>query len=294
MATAERRDLREFLISRRARLSPEQVGLDPGDGQRRVPGLRREELARLVGVSVDYYMRLEQGRPVNVSEQVLESISRVLRLDETERSHLFNLARPTHAHRRASVSRAQRLRPEVRTLLDSLVTPAFVLGRRMDVLATNQLARALICDFDALPAQRRNMARWSFLDPAARELYPDWEAIARQNVAVLRAQAGRYPDDTDLSALVGELTVKSKEFASWWTEHAVHSRTHGVKRYHHPVVGDLSVSYEVLHLASDPEHTLFIYTVEPGSPDEDALRLLASWTSQPPTRTGAPHPPNSP
>ena len=245
-----------------------------------------------MGVSVDYYMRLEQGRPVNVSEQVLEAISRVLRLGETERAHLFNLARPTHARRPAPVSSGPRLRPEIRMLLDSLSTPAFVLGRGMVVLATNQLARALICDFDALPAQRRNMARWSFLDPAARELYPDWDTIARQNVAVLRAQAGCHPDDTALSELIDELTAHSAQFAAWWTEHDVHSRTHGIKRYHHPVVGDLSVFYEVLTLASDPEQTLFIYTVEPGSADEDALRLLASWTTQPPTRT--PHPPNPP
>jgi transcriptional regulator with XRE-family HTH domain len=279
MTTTPKDELREFLRTRRARLRPEDVGLEAGDGHRRVPGLRREELARLAGVSVDYYVRLEQGRNASVSASVLEAIARALQLDEDERAHLFDLARPTRRARRRVAPRVQRVRPGIRLLLDNLPVPAFVTGRRLDVLATNALARALLCDFDALPPGERNHARWIFLDPATRELYDDWEAVARDNVAVLRMEAGRHPDDPELSALIGELTVKSPEFAEWWPRHDVLRRSHGTKRYHHPVVGDLTVSYEALPVPDDPEQTLFVYSVEPGSASADALALLGSWTA---------------
>ena len=270
-------ELREFLRSRRARIAPEDVGLPAGHGHRRVPGLRREELAMLAGVSVDYYVRLEQGRNASVSGSVLDAIARALQLDEHERAHLFDLAKPTRAPRRPA-PRPQRVRPGMRTLLDNLVTPAFVLGRRLDILATNRMARALLCDFDALPPRERNHARWVFLDPAARELYLDWEAVARDNVAVLRMDAGRHPDDPELSELIGELTIKSPDFARWWSDHDVLRQTHGTKRYHHPVVGNLTVAYEALPLPDDAEQTLFVYSVEPGSPSAEALALLGSWS----------------
>ncbi len=275
---AKRIELSQFLQSRRARLHPEDVGLDAeAAGPRRVPGLRREELAQLAGVSVDYYVRLEQGRQVNASDQVLDALARALNLDETEHAHLVALARPTAARRSPAIPK-QRVRRGTRLLLDGLTGPAFILGPRLEVLATNRMARALLCDFDALPPRERNHARWVFLDPATRTLYADWERVARDNVAVLRLAAGRHPDDPELAALVGELSVKSDDFARWWAAHDVLRRSHGTKRFAHPVVGELTISYEALILPDDPEQTLFLYSVEPDSASEAALRLLDSWS----------------
>jgi transcriptional regulator with XRE-family HTH domain len=275
---AAREELREFLRSRRGRVAPEDVGLDPGPGARRVPGLRREELARLAGVSVDYYTRLEQGRDINVSADVLQAIATALRLEVDERDHLFDLARPSRPRRRSTAAPTQRVRPGMLVLLDSLSTPAFVVGRRSDVLASNRLARSLICDFEALPPDERNHARWVFLDPVARDRYLDWRVVARETVASLRMDAGRHPDDPQLAALIGELTMRSPEFAEWWADHDVKVLGHGTKRYHHPVVGDLTIAYEALPIPDAVDQTLFIYTAEPGSPSEDALQLLANWT----------------
>lgn len=283
---AARDELRQFLRSRRARVDPADVGLPPGDGPRRVPGLRREEVARVAGVSVDYYVRLEQGRDLNVSEDVLLAIARALLLDADERAHLLDLAKPTRARRRVRSAPALRVRPAVRMLIDALATPAFVLGRRLDVLAANRMAQALLCDFDALPARERNHARWVFLDPRARERYLDWEAVARDNVATLRMEAGRDPDDPELAALVGELTVRSPQFAAWWTAHEVVRLSHGTKRYHHPLVGELTLTYEALPLPDDAGQTLFLYAVEPGSASERALGLLSSWTLEPAAPAG--------
>ncbi|MFC9896472.1 helix-turn-helix transcriptional regulator [Nocardia sp. NPDC127579] len=274
-------ELKEFLRSRRARLNVDDMPIGGTGGVRRVPGLRREEVARLAGVSVDYYSRLEQGRDLNVSDEVLDAVARALRLDDTERSYLFQVARahPRRARRR-SPARVQRVRPGIRRMLETLddVTPAFVFGRRMDILAANRLARALITDFEALPPRERNLMRFTFLNESARELFLDWEEIARDNVGVLRLDAGRHPDDPLLAELVGELSIKSPEFRGWWADHNVRERSFGTKRYHHPLVGDLAVEYESLTLSGDPDQTLCVYTAAAGSASEASLRLLASWT----------------
>jgi transcriptional regulator with XRE-family HTH domain len=274
-------ELREFLRTRRARLSPQDAGVPVSGTARRVPGLRREELARLAGVSTDYYTRLEQGRDLNVSETVLDAVARALRLDESERTYMFELARHRPHQARHRAGRVQRVRPEVRRVLEALDgrSPAFVIGRHGDILASNRLARALITDFEALPHRERNMIRFMFLDEAARELYREWDQYAADMVASLRFEAARNPDDRRLSELVGELTIKSPEFRTWWDDHAVREKTKGVKLYHHPVVGDMTLSYENVSFPGDAGQSMCIYTVEPGSPSEAALQLLANWTT---------------
>ncbi|MFJ2212167.1 helix-turn-helix transcriptional regulator [Streptomyces sp. NPDC101062] len=272
--------LAEFLRSARARLSPQEAGLaEEGFSRRRVPGLRREELARLAGVSVDYYTRLEQGRSPSASTEVLDALATALRLDDAERAHLHTLARPTSAQRKHR-SRPQRVHPGTWDLLDTLEAacrPGFVLGRRLDVLAHNRLAGRLITDFRALPAAQRNQARFVFLDPHARELYTDWATVAADTAAMLRLDAGRHPDDPALSALVGDLSIRSQEFRRYWSDNKVHRRTTGTKGYHHPLVGDLTITYQALTPGDDPDQTLFIYRAEQDSPSETSLRLLASW-----------------
>ncbi|MDX6336346.1 MAG: hypothetical protein QOG05_3686 [Streptosporangiaceae bacterium] len=273
-------ELRDFLRSRRARITPGDAGLAPQPGTRRVPGLRREEVAQLAGVSMDYYVRLERGRHVNVSETVLDALARALRLNDTERDHLFAVARPGRSRRRPVPP--QRVRPGLYRVLDSLAEiPATVIGRRLDVLATNRMARALVTDFDRLPHRERNMARYMFLNEGARELYIDWEMAARSTVAALHLYAGRYPGDPQLAALIGELSVRDTDFRRWWADHDVFAHTYGYKRLHHPVVGDLTLNYESLTITGDPEQSLGLHTADPGSPSEQALRLLASWASDP-------------
>jgi transcriptional regulator with XRE-family HTH domain len=272
-------ELAEFLSARRARLTPQAAGLEAQDARRRVPGLRREELARLAGVSVDYYTRLEQGRSRSASTDVLEALAAALQLNEAERQHLHLLAKPQPAHRK------RRPRPQsadvatlrLLELFDEVSSPAFVLGRRLDVLAHNRLAGALITEFRELPAPQRNQARFVFFDPHARELYVNWGEVAADTVAMLRLDAGRYPDDEKLSALVGELSIQSVEFRSLWSKHKVVRRTTGTKAYHHPLVGDLTVKYQALNPSGDPDQVLFVYTTQPGSADEASLRLLANW-----------------
>ena len=272
-------ELAEFLSVRRARLTPQEVGLDGPAARRRVPGLRREELARLAGVSVDYYTRLEQGRSRSASADVLDALATALQLNDAERQHLHRLAKPQ------PVQRKRRSRPQsvasatlrLLELFDQVSSPAFVLGRRLDVLAHNRLAGALITEFRELPAPLRNQARFVFFDPHARELYADWDQVAADTVAMLRLDAGRYPDDEKLSALVGELSIRSAQFRAWWSNHKVERRTTGTKAYHHPVVGDLTVKYQALNPSGDPDQILIVYTTEPGSADETSLRLLANW-----------------
>lgn len=273
-------ELSEFLRTRRARLKPQDVGLPEFGRHRRVPGLRREELAQLAGVSVAYYTRLEQGNGKNVSLEVLDSIARALRLSDTERAHLTHLAKPTVKKRqRAAIARPQKVRPGLAHLLDSMEgIPAFVLGRRGDILAWNRMARALLGDFATWEPRERNMARMVFLDPNARDLYVDWECKATEVVSVLRLYAGMNPDDQELLSLVGELSVRSEEFRSLWAAHTVTDKGHGTKRLRHPLVGEMTLSYESLRISGDdPDLFLVTYHAEPGSPAGDALRLLAQW-----------------
>ncbi|MFJ7066703.1 helix-turn-helix transcriptional regulator [Streptomyces sp. NPDC101115] len=273
-------ELSEFLRSRRARLKPQDVGLPEFGRHRRVPGLRREELAQLAGVSVAYYTRLEQGNGKNVSTEVLDSIARALRLSDAERAHLTHLAKPTVKKRqRAASARPQQIRPGLAHLLDAMEgVPAFVLGRRGDILAWNRMARALMGDFATWEPGERNMARMVFLDPNARDLYVDWECKATEVVSVLRLYAGVYPDDQELLSLVGELSVKSEEFRSLWAAHTVTDKGHGQKRLRHPLVGEMTLQYESLKVSGDdPDLMLVTYHAEPGSPSADALRLLAQW-----------------
>ncbi|MER5751573.1 helix-turn-helix transcriptional regulator [Streptomyces sp. NPDC002088] len=280
-------EIREFLRTRRARITPEQAGLAPHPGARRVPGLRREEVAQLAGVSVDYYVRLERGRTQGVSETVLDAVARALHLDDTERAHLFDLAQPTAARaRNRRPQPPQRVRPAVYRALDSLAVPAVVQGRRMDVLAANRLGYALIADFQARPHHERNAARFVFLDEAAHALYTDWERVAADCVATLRLYAGRHSDDPQLTELIGELSLHSDTFRRLWADHDVQAHTTGTKRLHHPLVGDLTLDYVVLAVEGDPDQTLIIYTPEPASPSAEAIGILASWTN---TTASGPH-----
>jgi transcriptional regulator with XRE-family HTH domain len=270
-------DLGQFLRSRRAQVRPADVGLGDGYGRRRVAGLRREEIAQLAGMSVAYYTRLEQGRSTHASDAVLDAIARALQLDAHETLHLRSLARPRRARPR---SRPERLRPELRSMIDAFGdVPAFVAGRFGDVLAWNQVAHALLAghlDVAAPenPADRPNLARLTFLDQHTRELYPDWQRRARDSVAHLRLAAGRHPGDQRLMALVGELTVSSPEFAALWSAHPIHECTFGVQRYRHPLVGELALDEEVMHLPGDAGQRLVVLNARPGSPSADALRLL--------------------
>jgi transcriptional regulator with XRE-family HTH domain len=273
-------EIREFLTSRRARITPEQAGVT-AYGERRVPGLRREEVAVLAGVSVDYYTRLERGNLSGVSEGVLEALARALQLDEAERAHLFDLARaaqPTTPTRRRR--RRQRVRPGVQRMLDAMTgAPAFVCNPRLDILATNRLGRALYSEMFEGAVQQPNTARFTFLDPRATDLYVDWERVANEVVAILRSGAGRDPYDRDLSDLVGVLSTQSETFRKLWAGHNVRFHDTGAKKFHHPVVGELSLTFETMELSADTGLTMFAFTAEPGSKSEEGLNLLASWAA---------------
>ncbi|MFI5683702.1 helix-turn-helix domain-containing protein [Streptomyces sp. NPDC051636] len=272
-----RAELSEFLRSRRARLKPEDVGLPDFGRHRRVPGLRREELAQLAGVSVAYYTRLEQGNGRNVSAEVLDSIARALRLTDAEHAHLTHLAKGKQCKRKPS-ARPQQVRASIGQLLESMdAVPAYVFGRRSEILAWNRMAAAVFGDWAQLPAEERNWARLVFLRPEYRDLFVDWEQKAIDIVCTLRMDAGCYPDDPRLSALVGELSVKSEDFRCLWATHDVKEKSHGVKRLHHPLVGALSLSFESFRMTDDADQSLVVYHAEPASPSAEALRLLASW-----------------
>ncbi|MFJ2027684.1 helix-turn-helix domain-containing protein [Streptomyces sp. NPDC087897] len=273
-----RAELSEFLRTRRARLQPQDVGLPEFGRHRRVPGLRREELAQLAGVSVAYYTRLEQGNGRNVSAEVLDAIARALRLTDAEHAHLTHLARPARHKKKRRPARVQRVRTGLLYLLDSMEgIPAYVTGARSDILAWNPMAAAVFGDWGALPPAERNWARLVFLSPAYRDLFVHWDSKASDMVSYLRLYAGCHPDDPELSALVGELSVKSDEFRRLWATHNVKEKGHGTKLVRHPLAGELTLAYETLNLPDDEEQHLVTYHAEPGSESAGGLRLLASW-----------------
>ncbi len=274
-------EVREFLTSRRAKITPQHAGLPLYGRQRRVSGLRREEVALLAGISVEYYTRLERGNAHGVSDEVLEAVSRALQLNEAEHAHLLDLARTANAQRpprRASAP--QRVRPSIQRIVDAMSEiPAFVQNGRLDVLYANDLAAALYRDMLQDRVRPPNSARFLFLDPRARTLYLDWDSVARDIVAALRGTAGRNPYDRALSDLIGVLSTRSEEFRTRWARHDVRFHRSGTKRLHHSLVGDLTLVYETLELPADPTLTLVTYSAEPGSDSEAALHELARWTA---------------
>lgn len=286
-----RSEIRDFLTTRRARVTPEQVGLkvSPLAGTRRVAGLRREEVALLAGVSVPYYTRLERGDARGATDAVLDAIARALLLDDAERAHLFDLVRAANAT--AAEARAPRrpsrqpVRVELRNMLEAMSgVPAYIRNGRLDLLAGNPLARALFAPIFNSPARPVNAARFTFLDPAAAEFYPDWDAVADQNVATLRAEVGRNPYDKALSDLIGELSTRGDTFRQRWAQHEVRRHRAGAKRLNHPLVGELTFNYEAMELTADEGLYLIVCSVAPGSRDADALNLLASWNAPEPVQ----------
>src|SRR5215475_12080866 len=279
-----RAEIREFLATRRAKITPGQAGMRLYGGRRRVPGLRREEAAMLAGVSIGYYTRLEKGNVAGVSHEVLGAVARALQLDQAERAHLFGLARAARPRRPTARPRGTPpVAASVQHILDAAATAAaFVRNGRLDLLAANALAHALYTPLYAAPARPANLARFCFLDPHSQELYPDWDDVANTTVALLRTEAGRDPLNRDLSGLVGELATTSPQFRTRWAAHDVQLHHAGVKRLRHPVVGMIEVAYTTMDLPAQPGLVLTFYTAQPGSPSEDALRLLASWAATTP------------
>jgi transcriptional regulator with XRE-family HTH domain len=271
-------ELGAFLKARRAELAPRAVGLPEGESHRRVPGLRREEVATLAAISVDYYTRLEQGR-APASASVLATLASALRLDGDQQAYLYEVAGKADARPRRRRSR-QTPRPAMTRLLDQLAgTPALVLGKRMDVLAWNSAAGALFTDFGAIPSGRRNYVRLLFTDPAVRSLHQEWEHDARDAVAALRMEAASDTDDPDLALLVGELAVLDPDFRTWWAERRVNSATYGTKHYRHRLVGELTLDCDTWSSPDGSGQRLMILTAEPGTASEEALRILSSWAA---------------
>jgi transcriptional regulator with XRE-family HTH domain len=283
-----RAEVREFLMTRRARLTPDAAGLPTG-GTRRVVGLRRGEVATLAGVSVEYYARLERGSIAGASASVLDAIGDALQLDDTERAHLLDLARaadgiPTSGRPRRTATGTSVRRPALHWALEAITDAvAFVRNPQQDLLATNALGRAFYSPLIGDGGRTPNLARFQFLDPASHDFYPDWDLFARMCVGIMRAEAGRDPHNRALQDLVGELATRSDLFRTLWAEHDVRAHGSGTKRFHHPDVGDLTLAYEELAITAEPGHILMIYTAEPGSPSAERLRLLASWAAAPET-----------
>ncbi|MEU9345533.1 helix-turn-helix domain-containing protein [Streptomyces sp. NPDC048278] len=278
----QRRQIQEFLASRRARISPQSAGLPVAGRKRRVPGLRREEVAALAGLSVDYYIRLERGALTNASDSVLRAIARALRLDAAEQSHLIDLARggrpSTPSHRRRTAPAA--ITPQVQTVLDALVgVPALVRGPTLDLIAANSLGRALYSVVLTGGGTAPNLLRFTFLDPRAADFWRDWDEVADDLTAQLRAAAGANPFDRSLTDLVGELSTRSDAFRELWARHDVRAHGRGTKGFRHPVVGALELRYDLLQLAAEPGLTMITYTAEPGTASHDNLSLLASWAA---------------
>ena len=276
-----RAEIKEFLSSRRARLTPEQAGLPVYGGNRRVKGLRREEVALLAGVSVDYYVRMERGHLAGASEGVLEALARALQLDDAERAHLFTLAResdPSPTVRRRAATKG--VRPAIQQVLDAITdAPAWIRNGRHDLLAANPMAQALYAPMLADARRPANTARFVYLDPASKEFFTDWERAADDIAAILRLEAGRNPHDKALTELIGELSTRSETFRTRWAAHNVRFHRTGKKKLHHPVVGDLDLDFEAMEFPSDPGLILLVYTAPAGTPTADALKLLASWAA---------------
>jgi len=285
-----RQEVREFLTTRRARITPEQAGL-PATGARRVPGLRRSEVATIAGLSVEYYARLERGQIAGASTGVLDALARALQLDDTERAHLFDLARaadgiPTSGRVRRRTSSNAGSRLSLQWALDAIKDGvAIVRDPHQDLLATNALGRAFYSPVIGDGGRTPNLARFQFLDPASRDFYPDWDLFAQMCVGIMRAEAGRDPHDRALQDLVGELSTRSEIFRRLWADHNVRTHGSGTKRFNHPVVGELTLAYEELAVTAEPGLVLLIYTAEPGSPSAERLHLLASWTATAQTPT---------
>jgi transcriptional regulator with XRE-family HTH domain len=279
-----RADIRNFLSTRRARVTPESAGLPAyGGDRRRVPGLRREEVALIAGVSPQYYIRLERGDAAGVSDSVVDGIANALQLDDVEQAHLLDLIRTASSPRQARRRRqppAQRVRPTVQRLVDAMhLTPAMVLNGRLDVLTTNTLGHAVFAPAFDDPKGTPNMARFVFLDPRARTFFREWGKVAGDTVAILRAEAGRDPHDRAMSDLIGQLATRSDEFRVRWAAHDVAIHATGVKLLHHPFVGDLDLPFESLPLAAGSSSNLVAYAPEPDSAAHDALTLLAGWAA---------------
>lgn len=278
-----RDEVRDFLTTRRERLTPEQAGVPFFGGKRRVKGLRREEVAMLAGMSTDYYTRLERGNLSGVSQSVLDALARALQLDEAERTHLFDLAytanTPTPGRSPRRPPKRTTVRHGVQSILDTINAPAYARNGRMDILATNRLSRALYVD--ALGAGATfNLARYLFLDPRSQDFYREWETVAADCVAALRTQAGRNPYDRGLTDLIGELSTRSEHFRAWWATHNVKLHHTATKTMHHAIAGDLELTGEALQLPGDPDLTIITYTFEPASSTEQALAFLASWSTR--------------
>ena len=275
-------EVREFLMSRRSRLTPEQAGLSAGPN-RRVAGLRRTEVATLAGVSVEYYAKLERGNIGGASSSVLEAVARALQLDDTERSHLFDLARaadgiPHSGRPRGRASKAAASRPSLQWMLSTITGGiAIVCNQHQDVVATNELGRAFYSPIIGDGGRTPNLARFQFLDPASRDFYPDWDLFAQMCVAIMRTRAGRDPGNKQLQDLVGELSTRSDTFRTLWGAHNVRTHGAGTKRFNHPVVGELTLAFEELTITADPGLVLMVYSAEPGSASAERLQLLASW-----------------
>ncbi|WP_374971229.1 helix-turn-helix transcriptional regulator [Terrabacter sp. BE26] len=282
-----RQEVREFLMTRRARITPDQVGLPAGRG-RRVPGLRRSEVATIAGLSVEYYARLERGQIAGASTGVLDALARALQLDDTERAHLLDLARaadgiPTSGRPRRRAAGRPASRPSLQWALESIRDGvAFVRDPHQNLLATNTLGRAFYSPVIGESGRMPNLARFQFLDPASHDFYPDWELFAGMCVAIMRAEAGRDPHDRGLQDLVGELSTRSEVFRRLWSAHDVRTHGTGTKRFNHPVVGELTLAYEELAITAEPGLVLLVYTAEPGSPSAERLQLLASWAASTP------------
>jgi transcriptional regulator with XRE-family HTH domain len=284
--TRRSQEARDFLVSRRAKITPEQAGLRRYGGQRRVPGLRREEVAILAGVSVDHYTRLEKGNLSGVSDSVLDAVAGALQLTEAERIYLFDLARAANAaSSRRERPAAVTIHPSLQRVLDAMTgAAAFVRNGRLDILATNLLGRALyspVLDSPTRPTPTAppNIARFHFLDPSGPQFFPDLDVAENTAVQLLRAEAGRRPHDKQLTDLIGELCTRSDNFARRWADHDVRSHRTGIKRFRHPVVGELAVAFDGMDLPADPGLTMTVYTTEPGSPDEERMRLLGAWAA---------------